>query len=68
MIINNMPAIDIHVDVDEQGRVFYDIVPERFKVKDQKQIAQFIKDPAQRAYFQSHPKMIELFEKVKMPD
>ena len=63
-----MPAIDIHVDVDEQGRVFYDIVPERFKVKDQKQIAQFIKDPAQRAYFQSHPKMIELFEKVKMPD
>ena len=63
-----MPALDIHIDCDERGRVFYDTVPERFKIKDQRQIAQFIKDPAQRAYFQTHPKMIELYEKVKLDD
>jgi hypothetical protein len=63
-----MPALDIHIDCDEQGRVFYDTVPERFRIKDLREIAQFIKDPQQRAYFQSHPKMIELYEKVKLDD
>lgn len=63
-----MPSLDPHIDCDEQGRVFYDIVPERFRIKDLREIAQFIKDPAQRAYFASHPKMINLFEKVKLPD
>jgi hypothetical protein len=63
-----MPALDIHVDVDEQGRVFYDIVPEHFKIKDLREVAHFIKDPAQRQYMLTHPKMIKLYEEVKLPD
>ena len=63
-----MPSLDPHIDCDEQGRVFYDIVPDRFRIKDLREIAQFIKDPAQRQYFATHPKMIELYEKVKMDD
>ena len=63
-----MPALDIHIDCDEQGRVFYDTVPEHFRIKGFREIAQFIKEPQQRAYFQSHPKMIELYEKVKLDD
>ena len=63
-----MPALDIHVDVDEQGRVFYDTVPEHFKIKDLRDISYFVKDPAQRQYFAMHPKMINLFEKVKLSD
>lgn len=65
---NNMATLDIHVDVDEQGRVFYDTVPEHFKIKDLREVWNFIKDPAQRARMLSHPKMIELYEKVKLPD
>jgi hypothetical protein len=60
--------IDEHIDCDEQGRFFYDIVPEHFKVKDLRDISYFIKDPGQRAYFASHPKMINMFEKVKLAD
>lgn len=63
-----MPALDIHIDCDDQGRMYYDIVPEHFKIKDLREISHFIKDPAQRQYFATHPKMIELYEKVKMAD
>lgn len=63
-----MPVLDIHVDCDDQGRMYYDIVPEHFKIKDLREISHFIKDPAQRQYFATHPKMIELYEKVKMAD
>lgn len=63
-----MPAMDIHIDCDEQGRVFYDTVPERFRIKDLRDVWRFIKDPQQRQRMLSHPKMIELYEKVKLED
>jgi hypothetical protein len=33
-----MATMDIHVDVDDQGRVFYDTVPEHFKIKDLREV------------------------------
>ena len=63
-----MSWIDIHMDCDDQGRMFYDIVPERFKIKDLRDISMFIKNEQQREYFKRNPKMIELFERVKLDD
>ena len=63
-----MSNIDIHLDYDDQGRAYYDIVPDRFRIKDLREISHFIKDPAQRQYFATHPKMINMFEKLTLPN
>lgn len=49
--------------MDDQGRVYSGMPLDHFKIKDNRDVSMFIKNPAQRAYFKSHPKMIELYYK-----
>lgn len=56
-----MNRINININQDNQGRVYSDIVPESFAVKDQRDPNTYLKDPAQLARARQHPKMIPLY-------